>query len=168
MMLLYKYRTQQLAATSLSLCVALASIGPGIAIACEGGEPQVISVKPIVWSGGGECPIKEARVHFTIVGQWCEYAIKNENLVEKVNVQLTELGFELGCFGGGGNCVGITPAGKAPECEKGLKLAVAGECYDRLEYLKKPAAKSTVSFAVETHSEPNNVPLLKIVDQTVE
>jgi hypothetical protein len=161
-MFLVSQQSGRLLAASLSFCLALASIGPSVAIACEGGgaEPQKISLNPIEWSGEGKkCPLDgKGRVEFTKVNQWCEYEVKNENAVEQVKVKFVGIASEPPCeFGGGVFCFGFK-APKEKECQEGKTTLTAGggKCFARVEYLKKPAIESEEIFVVKTVSEPGN------------
>jgi hypothetical protein len=169
-MFVFAQQARRALALSLASCLALVSIGPSVAIACEGGgETQKVSLKPIAWGGGGACPEKEGKVHFTVVGQWCEYEVKNGNAVETVTIEEGVLTFETACtFGGGVFCLSIKTSAKTPECKHGLVLAVSGECYSALEYIKKPASKSETAFRVKTESAPNKVVAEPEVHQLVE
>jgi len=170
-MFLYRQQTRRLLAIGLGVCLALASVGPSVAIACEGGgeEPQNISLKPIVWSGGGACPEKEGKVHFTVVKQWCEYEVKNENEKENVTLENSGQTQELGCVFLEALCLEGRAAAKEPECKKGGELAAkGGKCYAALEYFKKPAGPEEMGSWVKTKSAPGNVLAKVEVHQIVE
>lgn len=87
-----------------------------------------------------------------MVGQWCEYLVKNENALEVAKITERVQTFANPCnFGEGVLCLGF----KAPvelECKVGGTLAAGGRCYLRLEYIKKPAEKSLMSFLIVVSS----------------
>ncbi len=137
-------------AVGLGSCLALAYTGPGIAIACEGGEAQTISLTPVEWGvhevKGGDCPENAGKteVVFTAVTEWCEYEVKNETVNEAVIVRQAILEVPLPeCeFGGGKYCLIYQPSYGA-ECEDGVTVLAknGGKCFVRLYYEKKPAGK---------------------------
>jgi hypothetical protein len=127
---------------------------PGAALA----EPQKISIKNFAWSGGGTCPEKEGKISFTVLGQWCEVEIKNENAIEAVLVEKEQLKVFTGCILMGGLCISTKVPANKPECEeKKTKLAAGKACFNKLEYAKKPAGIEEVGYRVETKSTPGNV-----------
>jgi hypothetical protein len=159
---LYRQRARRILAVGLGICLTLATIGPSVAFACEGGgeEPQHISIDPSQWNEGEGCPENAAKtkVVFTAVLQWCQYEVENNNAVEEVTIESIKLLFQPACeFGGGKVCLGFKVATEK-ECNAGVKLvAGGGKCFVKLEYLKKPAAESETTLSVETKSKPGNV-----------
>ncbi len=55
---------------SLSLCLALVSIGPSVAVACEGAAEENVPVTPVAWSGGGACPEVGGQVNYEVLNKW--------------------------------------------------------------------------------------------------
>jgi hypothetical protein len=156
-MLFGSQQTRHLLALSLSLCLALASIGPSVAVACEGA-----SLEPVTSSGKGPCPEEAKRVLFTTVKEWCEYVLKN-NTAEEVKVERHEfvVGKECEREGGLFRCIEFeTPAEGHVECRAGVKLkANGGTCYSRVEYKFKTMAPKgeNVGFYFETKTEISGV-----------
>jgi hypothetical protein len=170
-MFLVSQQARRLQATSLSFCLVLASTGPSVAMACEGGgaEPQNISITRVAWSGGGTCPETGGKVHFTALNQWCEFSIKNANNVEKVTISNEGLSVKTECeFPGDVLCLEFKKPAKVPQCAPNAMLAPkGGECYDRLEYFKKPTVKSELVYFANTISE-NGAPAKPTMSLLVE
>jgi hypothetical protein len=147
-----------------------AQLAPTAALACEGAaEEQKITLKPVEWGKEGEakkekCPEKEEAaeklVHFTVVGQWCEYEVKNENAKEKVTLETVALepNTPKECeFAGPKFCLTQEKPGAGKWCAVGVTLTpkVAGEekCSTRLLYINKPGKIERMKWIVETKSE---------------
>ncbi len=150
----------RLLAVGVGCCIALACIGSGVAVAAPS-----ISVTNFAWSGGGKCPEKEGKVHFTVVGQWCEYLVKNEAMEESEITELLQTHNEVCNFGEGVLCLNFKVPAEL-ECKVKLMLAAGGRCYIRLEYRKKPTEKSQMSLIVVVESDGLEVGNTK--SQTVE
>jgi hypothetical protein len=118
-------------------------------------EPQKISIKNLLWSGGGKCPEKEEKIFFDVVGKWCEVEIKNENASEEVLIEKEQIKVFPGCNLTEGLCVFTKVPFSTPECqEKITKLTAGKACFNRLIYLVKPASLEEVGYHVETQSIP--------------
>jgi hypothetical protein len=166
-MLRVNRQTRRLIAVSLTSCLALASIGPGIAIACEGGEAQTISLTPVesgtgkMVSGNNNCPENAGKteVVFKAATEWCEYEVKNETVNEAVIIKQELIGQPAECeFGGGKYCL-INQTPKEKECEEGVTVLVknGGKCFDRVEYEKKPVGKPKGTFRVTTKGQTSGI-----------
>jgi hypothetical protein len=169
-MFLFRQQARRLLAVGLSSCLALASVGPSVAVACEGsGEEQRISITNFAWSGGGRCPEEARKVVFTALRQWCEYEVKNANAAEEVKI--TELGqrFSAACEERGVLCLGFKLPANEPECKRNLRLAAkGGKCYSRLEYIKEATESTQMGFFVATLSAPGNLEVQTEARQLVE
>ncbi len=120
-----------------------------------GGEIKA-SLRPIVWSGGGECPLKEGQVHFAALSKWCEYELKNENATEEIKIDSSEVNLKsMECAEK--LCVGFIKGVEAgqTECGTGLKLAAGKACRIRIEYQHKPASKALIGYRHGLESLPS-------------
>jgi hypothetical protein len=147
MLLIARHSARRHLAGSLSLCLALASIGPTAAVACEGFGEENASLTPIAWSGKGECPTKESQVYFASLNHWCEYELKNNNPVQTLKLTSQELNLnsteclEKLCLG----FIKGVETGQT-ECSAALKLAAGKDCRIRLEYQNKPASTQVTGY----------------------
>jgi hypothetical protein len=152
-----------------TVCTIVYIIGgtfaPTIVFACEGGGPEAnISIKPVESSrGGGGCHqnLLKTEVIFENINEWCEYEIKNENTTEKLLLAQKQTYVKNGkCeFAGGALCLDLVAvaAGKT-RCGTGtiLPVGVGKECYDRLQYEKKPAGGGEEKLALVVEAESVN------------
>jgi hypothetical protein len=140
-----------------------AQLVPSVALACEGtAEEQRISLTPIESgernrpSGTRTCENARREVVFTIVEQWCEYEVKNNNAREEVTVEVLEAGYERGGECERLLCLGTLVPIRRPLCEAGrTRLVITRECYISVEYLRKPRARERALFRVRTRSTGN-------------
>lgn len=135
------------------------SVSSGIAAACE---PQVIGLRPILWSGGARCPEVEVvvgegrRIRLEREREWCEFEVKNENAREEVTVESLQAGYQPG-----GECERIlcleTIRPPREECEARRTRLVRGRsCFVRLEYFVRPRRPpERAAFRVLTKSARN-------------
>jgi hypothetical protein len=169
-MLLIKRQSTRRLALSLSFCLVLASVGPSLALACEGGGNEgSAALTPIKWSGGGECPLKEKEVHYAAEKAWCEYELLNTNKVETIKLNVGEVNRKSKeCEEK--ECVTFTKGVEAgtTECVAKLEVAAGKGCRERVEYKTKPAKQTLIGYRWTLESVPSEKVFAMEVSQVVE
>jgi hypothetical protein len=148
----------------LASLLASAQLLPSAALACEGAgtETQKIVIKEIE-SGEGERPTgkKECRknpegtkIAYKVLGEWCEFEIKNENLNEEVEVR--SIAWNLPKTGEcWEKCLASDKPATGAECkelETKLKPKGANACYEKMFYVAEPKVETPANYDIITKS----------------